>query len=228
MAIDSNGTRPEDELPPFTEQLSQQLGGARGVIEAAVPLTVFIVLNPLLPDQVGPFEGLHVAITTAVLAALAIAGFRLIRKESVRYALNGLFGVAIGAVLAWKTGEARNFYIWGVIQGLIYGFALIGSSLVRHPIVGWLYAILSLGGKKEWREDKSLLRVMSFVTVVWGVVFLLKNVLRLWLYQIEAEEMLGLATLVGGWPVTALLVVWTIWMVKRRLPHLAQRSTTAD
>ncbi|MFC4336417.1 DUF3159 domain-containing protein [Salininema proteolyticum] len=219
-------TRPEprqssEEEPPFTELLAQQLGGVRGFVEAAIPITVFIVLNPLLPETVGGFEGLHVAIVAAVASALVIAGVRFARRESPRYALNGLFGVAIGAVLAWKSGEARNFYIWGVVQGLIYGFLLIGSTLVKHPIVGWMYAILARGGKKEWREDKPLLKLMGFVTVVWGVVFLLKNVLRLWLYQIDATTALGLVTLVGGWPVTILLGLWTVYMIKKRLPHLA-------
>ncbi len=95
--------RADDDLPPFTEQLSQQLGGVKGVVEAAVPITLFVVLNPLLPDQMGPLSGLQWAIIISAASALAIAGWRAVRKESIRHALNGLFGIALGAFLAWRS-----------------------------------------------------------------------------------------------------------------------------
>lgn len=206
-----------DELPPFTEQLSQQLGGVKGVVEAAVPITLFVVLNPLLPDQMGPLSGLQWAIIISAASALAIAAWRAARRESVRHALNGLFGIALGAFLAWRSTDARNFYLPGIIQGSIYGVLLIVSALVRHPIIGWIYAVVAQGGKKEWRQNKPLVDVLSRITILWGIVFLLKNALRIWLYAIDADNALGLVTLFGGWPVTIALTAFTIWAVRRKM-----------
>jgi len=207
----------EDELPPFTEQLSQQLGGVKGVVEAAVPITLFVVLNPLLPDQMGPLSGLQWSIVISAASAIAIALWRAARKESVRHALNGLFGIALGAFLAWRSTDARNFYLPGIIQGGVYGVLLIVSALVRHPIIGWIYAVVAQGGKKEWRENRPLVDVLSRITILWGIVFLLKNALRTWLYVQDADNALGLVTLVGGWPVTIALTAFTIWAVRRRM-----------
>jgi hypothetical protein len=208
----------DDELPPFTEQLSQQLGGVRGVVEAAIPITLFVVLNPILGGRdLGPLTGLQWAIVIAAGSAFAIAAWRAARKEPIRYALNGLFGIALGAFLAWRSDEARNFYLPGIIQGGIYGFLLIGSALIRHPIIGWIYAVVAQGGKKEWRQNAPLVDILSKLTIVWGVVFIVKNAFRWWLWTIGAENALGLVTLVGGWPVTIALTALTIWAVRRRM-----------
>lgn len=217
-----------DELPPFTEQLSQQLGGVKGVVEAAVPITLFVVLNPLLPDQMGPLTGLQWSIIISAASAFAIAGWRAARKESIRHALNGLFGIALGAFLAWRSTDARNFYLPGIIQGSIYGVLLIVSALVRHPIIGWIYAVVAQGGKKEWRQNKPLVDILSRLTILWGIVFLLKNAARIWLYYLDYDNALGLVTLFGGWPVTIALTAFTIWAVRRRMRAVEAAAPDAD
>ncbi|WP_157930638.1 DUF3159 domain-containing protein [Glycomyces xiaoerkulensis] len=207
-----------DQLPPFTEQLSQQLGGVRGVVEAAVPITLFVILNPILGDRVlGPLNGLQWAIVISASSAVAIAIWRAVRKEPIRYALNGLFGIALGAFLAWRSDDARDFYLPGIIQGGIYGFLLIGSALIRHPIIGWIYAVVAQGGKKEWRDNEPLVDVLSKITILWGAVFLVKNAGRLWLYFADMDHALGYVTLFGGWPVTIALTAFTIWAVRRKM-----------
>ncbi|GAB3222626.1 DUF3159 domain-containing protein [Glycomyces halotolerans] len=218
MSTETPPRQDPDQLPPFTEQLSQQLGGVKGVVEAAIPITLFVILNPVLGDRVlGPLNGLQWAIVVSASSALVIALWRALRKEPIRYALNGLFGIALGAFLAWRSDDARDFYLPGIIQGGVYGFLLIGSALIRHPIIGWIYAVVAQGGKKEWRENKALVDVLSQITILWGAVFIVKNSVRLWLYFINAEHALGYVTLFGGWPVTIGLTALTIWAVRRKM-----------
>jgi Protein of unknown function (DUF3159) len=209
--------RDPEEMPPFTEMLSEQLGGVKGVVEAAVPITLFVILNPLLPPQIGPLSGLQWAIVISAASALVIATWRAVRKEPIRHALNGLFGIALGAFLAWRSTDARDFYLPGIIQGAAYGVLLIVSALVRHPVIGWIYAVVAQGGKKEWRQNKPLVDVLSRITILWGIVFIVKNALRIWLYYVNYETALGLVTLFGGWPVTIALTAFTIWAVRRHM-----------
>lgn len=218
MSTETSPRNDPDQLPPFTEQLSQQLGGVKGVVEAAIPITLFVVLNPILGgDQYGPLNGLQWAIVLSASSAVGIAIWRAVRKEPIRYALNGLFGIALGAFLAWRSDDARDFYLPGIIQGGIYGFLLIGSALLRHPIIGWIYAVVAQGGKKEWRQNKPLVDVLSRITILWGVVFIVKNAFRLWLYFADLDHVLGYVTLFGGWPVTIGLTALTIWAVRRKM-----------
>lgn len=194
---------------PFGEQLAAQLGGVRGIVEASVPVAVFVIMN-IVWD-------LRPAIITAAASALAIAVWRLVRKETVRHAVNGLFGIAVGAYLAWKSGDAADFYLPGILLGLVYGLGMLVSVLFRQPAVGWVWAVVAGGGKKEWRENPRLLRIFTWLTLLWGFVWLAKNVLRWVLYAMSAETTLGVVTLVAGYPVTGGLVAVTLWAVRKDL-----------
>ena len=108
----------EEPYPSMSEQVSEQLGGVRGLIESSVPVLAFVLLNVLLGDSVAGLEkrtALYWAIGGAVGTAVLIGVYRLIRKEPVRHAVNGIFGIAIGAFLAYRTGEAKNFYLPGIL-----------------------------------------------------------------------------------------------------------------
>lgn len=213
---DKRTSEPDEEpLPPFTEQLSEQLGGVRGLAEAAIPITLFVILNLSLPSELGPYSGLQWAVGAAVAVALGIALFRGVRREPVRHAINGLLGIALGAFLALRTGEARQMFLPGIIQGGIYGLLLMGSAMIRHPIIGWVWSIIADGGKKTWRDNPRLVTVFCQITMVWGVVFLVKNLVRMWMYLVDAETMLGITTIVTGWPLTLALTAMTVWAVRR-------------
>ena len=84
--------------------------------------------------------------------ALLIAGLRLAQRRPIRHAMNGLFGVGIGAWLAWRTGDERDFYLPGILYGIGYGVALLLSAVIRQPLVGWIWSVLVGGGRSEWRR----------------------------------------------------------------------------
>lgn len=209
MTEEQRATAKPDTEQPFGEQLAAQLGGVRGLIEASVPVAVFVVVNVIWD--------LRPAIITAVASALAIAAWRLFRKETVRHALNGLFGIAVGAYLAWKSGDAEDFYLPGILIGLVYGVAMLASVLFRQPAVGWVWAVVAGGGKSEWRANPRLLRIFTWLTILWGVVWLAKNIVRWALYAMGADTPLGVVTIAAGYPVTGALVAITIWAVRKDL-----------
>ena len=68
--------------------------------------------------------------------------YRLAQRQPVRYAVNGLLGIGLGALIAWRTGEARDFYLPGIVVSYGYAAAMILSVVVRQPLVGWLWSVL--------------------------------------------------------------------------------------
>lgn len=211
------GPAEEPPLPPFAEQMAQQLGGWRGLVESGFPVLVFVITNVVL-GWVIPGEQrlvLKIAIGAAVAVALGIAMVRLMNKQSVRYAVNGLFGIALGAWLAWDTGEERAFYLPGIIITIGYVFALLASIVVGHPLVGWVWTVIANGGKGDWRADERLRRTFSWLTGLWAVVFLLKVSIQSALYVADYATALGVARLVLGTPVFVLLVAISFWAVRK-------------
>jgi hypothetical protein len=202
-------TQPEDDerLPSFTEQMADQLGGWRGLVESSVPVVVFVLVNVI--------TDLNPALIASVGVALAIAGLRLAQRRPIRHALNGLFGVGIGALMAWRTGNEKDFYLPGILYGIGYGLALLASVAIRQPLVGWIWSVIVAGGKSEWRTDAKLIRTFSWLTVLWGVVWLAKVGVQAGFYVADMDTALGVARLVLGYPPYLLLLAITVWTVRR-------------
>jgi hypothetical protein len=106
----------------------EQLGGWRGMVDATVPTIAFIVANALW--------GLRTGIWSALGAALLIFLLRILRRESVQQAVSGLIGVGIAVAIAAASGQARDFFVVGILRSTAVGVVLLGSILVRRPLVG--------------------------------------------------------------------------------------------
>jgi hypothetical protein len=112
-----------------------QLGGWRGMLDASLPTVAFIVANSL--------AGLRVGIWSALGAALLVFLLRLVRRESVQQAFSGLFAVGIAVAIAAYSGQARDFYVIGIIRNVAIGVVLLGSVVVRWPLVGVIAEFLA-------------------------------------------------------------------------------------
>ena len=214
---------PEEVLPTFSEQVADQLGGVRGMVESSVPVLAFVIVNILW--------SLTPALVVAIATALGIAAYRLHRRESVRHALNGLFGIGIGALLAWKTGSPKAFYLPGILYTLGYGLAMVGSVIAGRPLVGWIWSLVADRGGVRWRVDQGLRRIFAWLTLVWAATFFAKvlvNVL-VWnaagLTEDQQATILGIMRIALGFPPYALLLALTVWAVRRYQRSLVAAAT---
>src|SRR5262245_57622555 len=205
----------EQPMPPFAEQMAQQLGGWRGLVESGIPVAVFVLVNVILGwFYKAPGDQRFVlqwAIGASVATALAIAALRFARGESVRFAVNGLFGIALGAWLAWRSGEARDFFLPGIYVTLGYVVLLLGSIAFGHPLVGWFWTVIANGGKGDWRSDEKLRRTFAWLTGLWALVFVLKAAIQGALYLANEATALAVARLLLGYPPFALLIAVSWW-----------------
>jgi Protein of unknown function (DUF3159) len=199
------------EVPARTPTLLEQMGGVGGLVSSAVPLLVFVVVNPL--------TGLQPAIWASLGVAVAVGAWRLVRREPVGPAVSGIFGVAVCAVIAYSTGEARGFYLYGIWYSLVAGLVLLASVAVRRPLVGVLWSALN-GSGSSWRTDRRARLGFDVATLVWAVFLLARFGVQRWLYEAQETSALGVARLAMGLPLTAVAALVTIWAIRR-----AMRST---
>jgi hypothetical protein len=113
----------------------EQLGGWRGMVDATLPTIAFIVANSL--------DGLRTGIWAALGFAVVIFALRLVRRESVQQAFSGLFGVGIAVAIAAATGQARDFYVPGIVRNAGLAVVLLGSVVLRRPLVGVIAEFLA-------------------------------------------------------------------------------------
>jgi hypothetical protein len=209
----SQGTQQVETLPSFSEQVAEQLGGVRGMVESSIPVLAFVLVNIVWE--------LRPALVVAVGLALAVAAYRLVRRQSARHAVNGLFGIAIGAFLAWRTGSPKAFYLPGILLSLAYTVAMIGSVLARRPLVGWIWSIVADRGGTRWRNDEGLRGTFGWLTLLWAATYLVKVVVNFWVYfadgltEDQQASILGIMRIALGFPPYALLLALTVWAVRR-------------
>src|SRR5690242_20464947 len=133
--------RPDDEEPGratlvFDRHLVlDQLGGWRGMLDATLPTVAFIVANAL--------GGLWVGIWTALGVAVLVFGLRIVRRESIQQGLSGLVGVGVAVAIAAFSGQARDFFVLGILRNAAIGIVLMGSILFRWPLVGVIAEFLA-------------------------------------------------------------------------------------
>ena len=140
MTAASGRPADDDEQPASAPLLDRQmvldqLGGWRGMLDATLPTVAFIVANSL--------GGLRAGIWAATVAALLIFVLRLVRRESVQQAVSGLIGVAVAVAIAAYTGQARDYFVPGIIRNTAIALALFGSAALRRPLVGYVAEFLA-------------------------------------------------------------------------------------
>ncbi|HEX2130809.1 MAG TPA: DUF3159 domain-containing protein [Actinophytocola sp.] len=193
---------PEKEKQPT---LLEQMGGISGLVYSTVPVLVFILVNSLF--------GLTAAIWSALGSAVAVTLVRLVRKEPLQPAVSGFFGVAIAAFIAYRTGDAKGFFLFGIWTSLAYGSVFLVSVLVRWPLVGVIWSFLN-GHGMLWRADRKAVRAYSVATLTWVAVFGARFVVQRWLYDEDQTGWLAFARLAMGYPLTAVALLVTVWAVR--------------
>jgi hypothetical protein len=197
---------------PVAEQwqgvdLAQMLGGRRGVIDAATPGLVLVMVDAFAP--------LMWAIVAAVGVALVIAVLRLARREPLRQAGAGVLGLVGAALLAAYTGDAKTYFLPGILVNAAWAIAAIGSIIVGRPLLGYAAAMLDRG-YAHWREDSGLRRAAALATAVWAAVFTSRAIVQGYLYVHDEVHWLAPVKLGMGLPLWGLAVMVTLLLLEGR------------
>jgi phage shock protein PspC (stress-responsive transcriptional regulator) len=213
-----DSTQPLDEGEEAAEQtLLEQLGGFGGLIYSTLPVLVFVPVNS--------FAGLTAAIWAALGVASAILLWRLVRRSPIQPAVSGFFGVGICAFIAYRMGEAKGFFLFGIYTSLLYAGVFLVSMLVRWPLVGVIWGVLN-GHGSDWRADRRIVRLYNVATTTWVLVFGARYLVQSQLYDSDHTGWLAAARIAMGWPLTAVALAVTVWAV-RRAGHMPVRRGSA-
>jgi hypothetical protein len=194
--------RPQREFPTLLEQM----GGVQGIVASTIPVAVFVVVNLLF--------ALQAALIAALAAGVTIAIWRVARKQALQPAVSGLFAVGVAAFIAYRTGEARAFYLPGLLFSAALGLAFLVSVLVRWPLAGVIWHGIN-GDGQSWRRDRRMLRAYTLASLLWTVVFVARVVVQGLLYNADEETWLGVARLAMGYPLVGVALLGTFWAVRR-------------
>lgn len=206
------------------DQLSEALGGRRGMVEAAVPTILFTVIFLTLHD-------LKLALLVSVVAACVALAVRIVQRSSVQFAVNALVGIGIGALFAMRAAkgggsvdeQALAYFLPGILYNAGYSAMLGLSCLTKWPLVGFMVGSVT-GDVTGWRHDDQVRRVCSQLTWVLAAPCVLRVAVQAPFYLAADSGLmdaslvvgiLGVAKLVMGWPLQIAALSLMVWMLSR-------------
>ena len=186
------------------ELLNKAIGGWRGLIDSALPSTLFILIFVFQKN-----------LNNALIASLVLGGvllvIRLFERRSLTQVFSGFIGLSISVFLTWRTKDASNFFLTGIVTNGIYGFFLLISVLIRKPLIGYLVGSL-VGDTSGWLKHPLLVRAYTTVTWLWVAVFGLRLLVQIPLYLNDNIALLGTVKIFMGWPLY-LFAVWLTYQI---------------
>jgi Protein of unknown function (DUF3159) len=202
------------------QQMLASIGGWSGALIAAIPTVVFIVVNVT--------ASLRPAIYAAVGSALALSAYRLARRQSIQQAVSGLFGVLVAAIIAARTGHARDFFLVGIWTNVVYAVPFGVSLLVRRPLVGVLWEFLDPcpadPDDPPWYKRRPLSGAYAWATVAVTAMFVAKVGVQAVLYHRDATGWLAVARIAMGYPLYVAVLGFSFWIVRRARRELRESA----
>lgn len=215
-------------------QLTQALGGRRGMVEAAVPTICFTVLWLTTRD-------LHLALAVSLSGAVLLLVVRLVQRSSVQFVVNAMVGIGIGWVFVARSAagggseqeQALAYFLPGILYNSAYTVILALTCLVGWPIVGFMVGSVT-GDPTAWHHDKQVVRLCTRLTWLLVLPCLLRTVVQapIWLAGSSgsldpdtAVAALGLLKIGLGWPLQIAALGSMVWVLTRNHTPMSQPAT---
>lgn len=196
--------------------VSDAIGGPRGIAESVLPTLLFVVLFAAT-------QSVMVAGIAAVAVVVVLLIARIVQRQSPATVLGGLLGVALGAILAIRSGEGSDFYWPGIVTNAVTLTVLLISLALRRPLVGIMVGLLDTR-VKDWTEDADARRVYGRATLLFVGLYVAKLAVQLPLLLTGQVAALGIAKIAMGLPAFA-VIVYLVWLMHRGV--LARREARA-
>ncbi|MFJ6661400.1 DUF3159 domain-containing protein [Streptomyces sp. NPDC091377] len=190
--------------------LFEAFGGVRGMVETVVPGLLFVSIYTINKD-------LHLSAIAALAVSLVLVVVRLAMKDTVKHAFSGVFGVVFGVVFAMMTGNAKDFYLPGMLYTLGLGLAYIITTLCGVPLIGLVLGPV-FKENLSWRtRNPGRKTAYAKASWAWGLILLGKSAILFPLYWWADTTQLGWVLVSLKIP-PFLLAVWLTWVFLAKAP----------
>lgn len=197
------------------EEFRTVFAGRNSFLDAILPPVLFLLVNGL--------AGFQAAMWSALALAVAIGALRVLRRQSLNYALAGIGSVAAAIGIVWVMGQSKGFFLPDLVSGSMTLLLTVASLAFRRPLVAWT-SFIARRWPLDWYWHPRVRPAYSETTFAWAVLFAARLFLQYTVYQSEDVTLLALTNFITGWPFTILLLVLTYLYGTWRLGRLGGPS----
>ncbi|MFF9478316.1 DUF3159 domain-containing protein [Streptomyces sp. NPDC014733] len=204
-------TGPDGDSRAVTEAaLFEAFGGVRGMVETVLPGLLFVAIFTVNKD-------LKSSALAALAVSLVLAVVRLARKDTLKHALGGVFGVAFGVVFAMMTGNAKDFYLPGMLYTLGLSLAYMVTTVAGVPLIGLILGPV-FKENLSWRtRNPGRKTAYAKASWAWGLILFAKCAILFPLYWWADTTQLGWILIALKIP-PFLLAVYLTWVFLAKAP----------
>ncbi|WP_173873217.1 DUF3159 domain-containing protein [Streptomyces albus] len=190
--------------------LFEAFGGVRGLVETTLPGLVFIAMYTVNKD-------IHTAAITALVISGVMVVVRLLRKDTVKHAFSGIFGVGFGVLFAMMTGNAKDFYLPGMLYTLGLALAYLVTAMAGVPLLGLVLGPVFKENLSWRKRNPGRKKAYTKASYAWGFILLGKSAVLFPLYFWGDTTQFGWVTVVLKIP-PFLLAVYLTWIFLAKAP----------
>jgi hypothetical protein len=207
------GHRPETVEELVRRRLAQQMGGARGSLEATVPTVVFVIAWTATHD-------FRLALGVSVGAVALLLLLRTLQGQSPKFVLSSVFALALAAFFVHRSGRAQDAYLPGILYSAALGSLTLLSVVVRWPLLGFAVGVAEdPEDPLAWHRDRGIVRVCQRLTMVLVGLYVVRLAIMLPLYWAGDVAALSVAKIVLSWPLYLLgVTVMGVLLVRGHTP----------
>lgn len=193
------------------DSLMQLLGGRTSAIDASVPPVIFGL------GWIVSGKSIAVGSAAAIVVGVLIALWRWRNGARPLAVVLSLLTIMLAAVIALRTGQAADFFLIRLVTNAASALVWMASIVVRWPLLGLIVGT-ALGQGRRWRRDPALLRAYNRASFVWVGQYLVRLIVFIPLWLMNSVVGLSIAQLVLTWPLVAVCIAVSWWVLRRTLP----------
>ena len=212
----SDSSRPvagfdEDGDPTREESLARLLGGSKAAIEGSVPPLAF------LAGWLVTSGDLAAAVLWSLLASAATLVYALVERRRPKAVLIGMLMTVVAAMIAYYSGEARNFFLIQLLSNAASALAWMVSIALGWPFLGVIVGGL-IGTRTRWRRDPVLLRAYRRASWIWVLQYVVRVAVFGVLWWLDETTWLAIMRAALTYPLIIVCIAVSGWVLFASIP----------
>ncbi|WP_347755235.1 DUF3159 domain-containing protein [Agrococcus sp. ProA11] len=201
-----------DGDPTREESLARLLGGGRAAVEGSVPPLAFLLAWLASGGE------LLTAVIASVIASAAVLISSIIERRKPRAVFIGMLATVIAAMIAYYTGEARNFFLIQLLSNAASALAWVVSIVIGWPFLGVIVGGL-IGTGARWRKDPVLLRAYRRASWIWVLQYVIRVAVFSVLWWLDETTWLAIMRAALTYPLIIACLAASGWVLFAAIPR---------
>jgi hypothetical protein len=186
-----------NKLQELYEEFRSVVVGRQKIVDSILPPLTFVIVNA--------FAGVDYALWSSLAMALAFTMFRLLKGQTVGYAVGGLGGVLAAIVIVKLLGRTEGFFVPALVSGTLTFVLCLVSIIIKRPLVA-LTSHITRGWPLGWYWHPKVIGAYQEVTFFWTIFFALRVVVQIVLFQDATSNFFAIVNVILGWPALIVLL----------------------